>query len=79
VTSSQVTLGWTASTSSGVAVYNVYRADSPGGPYTLKNSSLGLTFTDATVVHGHIYYYVVTTVGALGVESVNSNEVSATP
>ena len=51
VTSSQVTLAWTASTSSGVAVYNVYRSDYiRWAVYDGEFRALGhLSFTDTTV------------------------------
>jgi len=73
-------LSWTASTSSGVAGYNVYRGTTTGGPYTKLNSSIvaGLTFTDSTVVAGHTYFYVVTAQDGTGTESVFSVEVSGT-
>ena len=74
-----VTLNWTASTST-VSGYNVYRSTVSGGPYTKLNSSpiATTTFVDTTVQSGQTYFYVVTSVDSSGVESVNSNEVSAT-
>jgi fibronectin type 3 domain-containing protein len=39
----------------------------------------GSGYIDSTVTHGTAYYYVVTAVGANGLESVISNEVPATP
>jgi len=75
-----VALSWTASTSSGVVGYRVYRATQSGGPYTLITNTavVGTTFTDTTVAAGQTYFYVVTAVDGSGNESVNSNEVSAT-
>ena len=75
-----VELQWNASTSPGIAGYNVYRADRSGGPYVKLNSSLiaGLTFTDSTVQSGQTYFYVATAIDGSLVESVFSNEVSAT-
>jgi len=75
-----VDLSWTASTSV-VVGYNVYRGTTNSGPYTLKlNPSLvsGVTFTDTNVQSGQTYYYVVTAVDSNGVESVYSNQASAT-
>jgi hypothetical protein len=71
-------LSWTASTSS-VSGYNVYRATVNGGPYTLINPSLvsGLSYTDTNVQSGVTYYYVTTAVDSSGVESVDSNQVTA--
>jgi len=75
-----VALSWTASTSSGVVGYRVYRATQSGGPYTLITNTavVGTTFTDTTVAAGQTYFYVVTAVDGGGNESINSNEVSAT-
>jgi hypothetical protein len=72
-------LSWTASTSV-VTGYNVYRGTVSGGPYAKLNSSLIAltTFTDGTVQSGQTYFYVVTAVDASNVESVYSNEISAT-
>jgi hypothetical protein len=62
-----------------VVSYNIYRGVLSGGPYTyLTGVNPGVTDTDNTVVSGQKYYYVVTTVGANGVESLFSNEVQAT-
>jgi fibronectin type 3 domain-containing protein len=79
VTTTQVTLAWTASASSTVTGYNVYRATTSGGPYTPLNSTNTPGFTDTTVMHGTTYYYVVTATDPGTLESVNSNEVPAVP
>ena len=61
--SHSVTLTWTASTSTDVTSYNVYRATTNGGPtYTKIGSATLLTYTDANVSSGVTYYYVVTSV-----------------
>ena len=75
-----VDLSWTASTSTGVTGYNVYRGTTSGGPYTQLNSSLvaGTTYTDSTVDVGQTYYYVATTVNSSGAQSGYSNQASAT-
>ena len=77
-----VILSWTASPTSGVVGYNVYRGTTSGGPYsTLLNATPvnGTTYTDATVQAGQTYYYVVTAVGSDGVtQSVDSSPASAT-
>lgn len=77
--SHSVSLGWTASTSL-VASYNVYRSDVSGGPYAKLNASGVPTesYTDANVGAGKIYYYVVTSVTASGLESADSGQVSTT-
>jgi fibronectin type 3 domain-containing protein len=66
-----VTLNWTASPSSGVTGYNVYRSTVNGSGYAKINPSpvSGLTYTDATVVASQTYYYVTTSVDAEGGES----------
>jgi fibronectin type 3 domain-containing protein len=72
-------LNWTASTSSDVTGYNVYRSTVSGGSYSKINSSLvaGSTYTDSTVVSGNTYYYVTASVDTSGIESLDSNEVQA--
>jgi hypothetical protein len=72
------TASWTASASV-VSGYNIYRGTVSGGPYTKLNGSLValLTYTDATVVSGHTYFFVTTAVDGSGNESVFSNEVTA--
>jgi fibronectin type 3 domain-containing protein len=74
-----VTLSWVASTST-VVGYNIYRGTVSGGPYALLNSTptSSLTYTDMAVTAGQTYYYVVTAVDSNGMESIVSNEVSAT-
>lgn len=79
--SHSVTLGWVASTSPNIAGYNVYRGTASGGPYSTRaNSSVvaGLTYTDATVLAGQTYYYVLTAVDTSGNESGYSTQVAAT-
>ncbi len=72
-------LKWTASTSSNVAGYNVYRSTTSGGAcptaYTKLNSSLiaGITFTDGSSQPGLTYYYAATAVDTSGNESACSS------
>jgi hypothetical protein len=77
-----VILSWTASTTTGVVGYDVYRGATSGGESaTPLNSSPinGTTYTDATVQAGQTYYYVVTAMASNDVtQSADSNEVSAT-
>jgi len=74
-----VDLKWTASTSTGVSGYNVYRSTTSGGPYSKINSSLvtGTAYTNAGVSPGETYYYVVRAVSSTGLESANSSQVTA--
>jgi len=74
-----VSLSWTASTSSNVTGYNVYRGTQSSGPYTKVNSSrvAGTTYTDSTVQAGQTYYYVATAVDSSNNESVYSNQAPA--
>ncbi len=73
------TLSWVASTST-VVGYNVYRSTTSGGPYTKVNSTStsGPRYTDSGVEAGQTYYYVITSVDALGKESEYSRQVTAT-
>jgi hypothetical protein len=59
--------------------YNVKRATTSGGPYTIIASNLTVaSYTDTAVVNGTTYYYVVSAQNSLG-ESANSSEASVTP
>ena len=70
-----VSLSWTASTSSDVVGYNIYRGASSAGPYSKINSSLnaGTNYTDNSVVDGQTYYYVSTAVNSNNQESAYSS------
>ncbi len=73
----QVSLSWTAAPNA--TSYNVKRATTSGGPYSLVMSGVtGTTYVDSTVSQNTTYYYVVTGVSATS-ESAPSNEASATP
>ncbi len=76
--SHSVTLEWNPSASS-VIGYHVYRGGGPGGPYSRITGSMvsALNFKDVEVQSGGRYFYVVTALGADGVESPFSNEVAA--
>lgn len=56
----QAQLTWTASPSTGVAGYNVYRATA-AGPFVKVNSTpvAGTSFADATVALGGSYWYLI--------------------
>jgi streptogramin lyase len=78
-------ISWTASVSTGVIGYNVYRSpvNDQSGPFTLVNSSpvTSSPFTDlgasTTNCGTNTFYYFVTTVGTGQTESQDSNETSA--
>jgi hypothetical protein len=74
-----VSLGWTASTSSGVTGYNVYRSITSAGPFTniVPSPLAGVAYTDNTVAAGQEYYYYVTSVNSGGEESTYSNQIAA--
>jgi fibronectin type 3 domain-containing protein len=73
-----VSLSWSASTSSGVSYYNVYRGTISGGPYSLLRSGIAsASYTDSNVQSGKTYYYVTTAVDSAGAESVYSNQATA--
>ena len=79
VVSHWVGLSWTASTSQ-VAGYNAYRANTLNGPYTKLNTILisSTTYSDQAVQSGNTYYYVTTAVDAQGDESIYSNQIVTT-
>ncbi len=74
----QVTLNWTPSVTAGAVEQRVYRSTTSGSYgaalATIPNNTT-TTYTDTTVVIGNTYFYVVRAFN--GVESANSNEVSA--
>jgi hypothetical protein len=74
-----VDLSWSASTSTSVSGYNVYRGTVSGGPYTRITSALdfSLNYSDSTVQSGKTYYYVTTAVDSSGAESSYSSQVQA--
>lgn len=74
-----VSLSWTPSPST-VIGYNVYRGTTSGGPYATKltpSPQLATSMIDNTVVPGTTYYYVATSVDQSNVESVYSNQLTA--
>jgi Ice-binding-like len=73
--SHQVTLSWDASADPGVQ-YNIYRGNSEDNESNIPLNSAPLstnTFSDTTVLPGHIYFYEVTSIIS-GIESVDSLE-----
>ena len=72
----QVGLTWTAS--AGARSYQVKRAGSEGGPYSIVASSASTFYADTGLANGSTYYYVVSALGSAG-ESSDSTQVSATP
>jgi fibronectin type 3 domain-containing protein len=79
----QVSLSWGASVEANT--YHVKRATHAGGPYEIAAclAATATNYTDAGLVDGTTYYYVVSAAYAgnpnSGGESVDSGEVSATP
>jgi hypothetical protein len=78
-TSHTVAVTWTASDSTDVVGYNIYRSTVSGGPYSILDSAPVATdgYTDSTVQSSTNYFYVVRSVDNTGTESVNSSEVQA--
>jgi mannan endo-1,4-beta-mannosidase len=80
VTSSSVTLNWTASTDNvGVAGYDVYRAPGAGGgSFTLVGSTASTTHTDTGLTASTTYRYQVRAKDSAGNTSAASGSVTAT-
>lgn len=74
-----VTLSWEASNSKNVS-YQVYRGETPGGPYIRQTASAitGLGYSDSNVESGIEYFYVATSVDKHGTESLYSQEIAVT-
>lgn len=74
----QVSLAWNAAPNA--ATYNVKRATTSGGPYSLRTTGLtNRSYTDTGLTNGTAYHYVVSAVNSEGVEGANSSQASATP
>jgi hypothetical protein len=78
-TAHTVGVTWTASVSTDVVGYNIYRGAVSGGPYSILDSApvASDAYTDSTVQSGQSYFYVVRSVDNTGTESINSTEVQA--
>jgi chitodextrinase len=74
-----VTLNWSASSSSGVTGYNVYRRVGTTGSYTKINTAVvtALTFSDSSIALSTTYQYAVSAVDNAGNESALSNPATA--
>ena len=77
----QVDLSWDANGEVNFDGYNIYRSTVMGGPYSQLNGPLLRTpvYSDTAVSNGTTYFYVVTAVNTIPLESGNSLEVQATP
>jgi hypothetical protein len=75
----QVQLTWALV--AGADHYNVYRSQVNGGPYTQVGTATKTqtVYFDYTVTNGQTYYYVVRPAALSGVETCQSNQVSAAP
>jgi hypothetical protein len=77
-TSYFVSLSWTASTTSDVVSYNVYRGTTQGSYSKINTSPVTSTsYSDTSIAANATYYYVVTAVDSNGVESTDSSPASA--
>ena len=75
-----VILSWSASPSAGVVGYNIFRGTTSGGENSTPLNSTPVSntlYVDTTVTAGTTYYYVLTSVGANGLQSAPSNEAAA--
>jgi len=70
----QNNVSWTAS--AGATSYNILRATTSGGPYSLAGTSATTSFSDTGLTCNTAYFYVVQAVGACA--SANSAQATAT-
>jgi len=71
-------VNWTASTSSNVTGYKVYRSTTTGGPYTfLASAGSATSCTDTNVQPGTTYFYVITALDSANNESIYSSQAQA--
>jgi fibronectin type 3 domain-containing protein len=78
-----ITLNWGETNNTDAATgFNVYRSTTSGGPYSkltatpLASTTLSYSDPQSNLVAGTKYFYVVTSVDSVGIESLFSNEVS---
>lgn len=75
----KINLTWIQSNSPGVTQNKIYRSTVNGGPYSLVATiSAATAFNNTGLNSGTTYYYRVTAVNGSGLESVASNQSSAT-
>ncbi|MFO7991656.1 MAG: NosD domain-containing protein [Thermoplasmata archaeon] len=78
-----VNLSWDVPTDDGnrpIDEYVIYRGTSSGGEsYYSTVPGTQLFYNDTSVTNGQTYYYFITAVNEAGLESGESNEISATP
>jgi hypothetical protein len=72
-----VTLNWTASSSSNIVGYNLYRGSSSGGPYTQIGFVGGTSYLDTNVAAGQTYFYTATAVDTNNHESTYAAQATA--
>jgi hypothetical protein len=80
LTSTQVKLTWTATTSTWATGYEIFRSTTSGGPYTSRGTTSGsstVTWVDTSVSFLTTYFYVVEA-SKNSWRSVNSNQASVT-
>jgi len=76
-TGASILLEWTTAPEKGLAAWNVYRSETPGGPFTRLNqvavpafgdsaSDIGYIFVDGYVHPGRRYYYLLEGLTSLG-------------
>ncbi len=77
----RVYLDWDDNLEPDLQGYNVYRAESSGGPYYRRNATVipQSQYLDEPLTNGFTYYYCVKAVDIWGNESPASNEAWATP
>ncbi len=76
--SREILLEWNAAADPDISGYNLYRSTSSDSSFIPISSTMqALTFTDSVPVNDQTYYYVVRARDSAGVESVNSNTISA--
>ncbi|MES2971280.1 MAG: fibronectin type III domain-containing protein [Patescibacteria group bacterium] len=79
VTSSSVSLSWTASSTPGVAGYRVYRVNSGGALYLAGYTTYTTVFTDAIGLSPSTpYTYYIVAINYNGLESLQSTSVNVT-
>ncbi|RJX19163.1 MAG: hypothetical protein C4575_09165, partial [Desulforudis sp.] len=75
----KVNLSWSAVSDPYLNYYRVFRSTQAGGGYSYLGYAGSNSYTDSNVTVGETYYYVVTAIDNLYLESAYSDEASASP
>ncbi len=78
-TGGELAISWNPISADDISHYELFRAITSGGPYTLVSKSKSLLYRDTGLENGRLYYYVVRAVDNAGNAGNYSGQVSEIP